>query len=110
MFKVGQNVKWQTTPAHKRIGKVVFVVPAGQSPTLNGKTQFLWKGVGKELKDFVEATIFSGKCNSSLSDGGPRNHESYLVEVLHPKKGALGKSTIYWPRVKNLELATAADI
>lgn len=103
MFQLGQNVKWQTSPAHKRIGKVVFVVPAGQSPN------YLKTYKGTDLEIFLDKNLWStGRCESALSDGHFRNHESYIIEV-SPAPGKV-KPILYWPRVKNLELATAADI
>lgn len=94
-MKLGDTVTWQTTPAHIRTGKIVFVVPAGQSPNYSKK-------YGHLLYKFLEDNIWSGRCKSELSDGMERNHESYLVEVPAKKEG--GKPSIYWPVVKKLKI------
>ena len=73
---IGQTVSWVSQSQGREIqktGNVAVVVPAGEWP------------------------------HPLISDGLPRNHESYIIKV-SPKKGK-AKPKLYWPRVSALREA-----
>jgi hypothetical protein len=76
-FKVGDKVAWRSQSGgvwKEKHGEVIEVLPPNtwQSAYHPGRIMF---------------------------DGGPRNHESYIVEVREGKR----KPKLYWPVVSKLE-------
>jgi len=73
-FKLGDLVIWESQShgnGKTKFGKIIEVVPTGRRPK-----------------------------SALRSPGGPRNHESYVVEV----QGGTRKNTLYWPVASGLAL------
>lgn len=83
MFRVGDKVRWKPRAAgyfKVKKGKVIAVIPVGE--------------VARPQDWLFHRCMFDG-------DGGPRNHESYLIEVPGGKTGT-ATPKLYWPRVSQL--------
>lgn len=79
-FVIGQGACWYSQSqgrATRKVGIVVQVVAPGERPVLDGR-----------------------------GAGGPRSHESYVVEVLRGKTAKLQR---YWPVVSNLHQAPLSE-
>lgn len=78
-FTVGQKVTWTSQSqgnSATKVGYVVLVVPPGRR-------------------------VREGEIGGGFP-GGPRNHESYIVEV-KTSKNLKAKGKRYWPRVSALQ-------
>ncbi len=87
-MKLGDIVQWESQSSGTRWrkkGEIIAVVPPGGDP--------------------CNLPIAARGNYKIMFDGGPRNHESYVVLVggSEQQYGAL-----YWPRVKHLELVGEA--
>jgi hypothetical protein len=90
IFRVGDRVAWRSRGARyrfvRRTGRVVHVVSPNADPT--------------RLAPIAEQ--FGRVSTVAFAHAAPRDHESYLVQVLSSN----GRSReVFWPPVERLELA-----